>query len=232
MKALSARRVPTARAVGEDESDSYMLAFGDEEHPAWMRVWPEGGGVAVESDWGHLRVEGITQVSTRRGRLVLVSPQEGERLELELSPNGAWRADRAVGLPETDVHAEPHAGGGEGPDTRSSREAAERVTLRGRIGAAVLFRETPGRHQLVATFPLGVHPDEETTRWYTVVAFGRWARRLREKGLEVGQEVEVVGYPHARGRRGRTGDTRTETQIYAAAVRTTLKDPPPGRSSA
>lgn len=65
---LNARRMPDKRS-GEGEAESYMVSFGDEGHPAWMRVWPGSGGVAIESDFGRLELEGITHVSTRRGRL-------------------------------------------------------------------------------------------------------------------------------------------------------------------
>lgn len=150
-----------------------------------------------------------------------MSPQDGERLVLEVSPTGMWRAGRGVSMKEADLQSEDELrrGGEESSE-------AERVTLRGRVGALPRFRETPQMKRPIASFPLGVHPDMDTTEWYTVVAFGPWATRLREKGLVVGQEVEVVGYVHERERRARDGNTRRVREIYAAAVRTTLKQPP------
>jgi len=50
------------------------------------------------------------------------------------------------------------------------------------------------RNELVGSFPLGVHPNLESTTWYSVVAFGERAKRLEEKSLAKGQEGEVVGY--------------------------------------
>ncbi len=222
-------QVLQAQVVKRSQSDeqkppSYTVSFGDEAHPAWMQIWPSGGtggGVSIESDWGHLHVEGITRVSTRRGRLWLESAQEGERVVVEVSPTGMWRSGRGVNVKESDLPEEAVL-------RRGHRESSEveRVVLRGFVGVAPTFRETPVQKQLVASFPLGVHPDQDTTQWLRVVAFGELAKRLQDKPLVVGQEVEVVGFPHERERRTREGDTRHEQQLYAAAIRTSLKETP------
>ncbi len=215
---------------GDSYPDSYRVSFGDKAHPIWMRVYPQGGGVVIESDWLEVRLEGITTVSSRRGRLRLESEKDAELGAVEISPDGDVvfvRQQHGAESSPTAGQALRRARQGLGQE----RSEADRVTLRGRVGALPTYRTTPREQQLVATFPLGVHPDIETTEWYPIVCFGDWAKRVQNKGLTVGQEVEVVGFVHPKERRLRDGNTRIEKQIYAVAVRTTLRQPRPESSS-
>ena len=92
-----------------------------------------------------------------------------------------------------------------------------RVVLTDRVGAAPAFRTTP-KGQTIAQFPLGVHPDSETTEWHTILAFGERAEQLRGT-LRKGEQVEVIGYVHTRTIRGKDGKSRTVEEVYASAVR-------------
>lgn len=94
----------------------------------------------------------------------------------------------------------------------------ERLTIRGRIGAALNFRVTPNGVP-IARFPVAVHREDGGTTWETVVVFGEKAERLRG-ALQKGQTVEVVGYAHDREVRKRDGSVKTVHEIYAAVVRT------------
>jgi single-stranded DNA-binding protein len=99
----------------------------------------------------------------------------------------------------------------------------ERRTIRGRVGNEIRFRTTARRNMLVASFPLGEHPDLETTIWHTIVVFGDRAQKLKEKGLTRGQEIEVVGYVHEREGKNQAGEPKKIQEIYATAIRTTLR---------
>ena len=97
------------------------------------------------------------------------------------------------------------------------QQEKRRVVLAGRVGAVPTFRTTP-KGQTIAQFPLGVHPDPETTAWHTVLAFGKRAEELRGQ-LRKGEQVEVIGYVHARNLRGKDGQPRTVEEVYASVVR-------------
>ena len=91
------------------------------------------------------------------------------------------------------------------------------MVLAGRVGAVPAFRTTP-KGQLIAQFPLGVHPEPDVTEWHTVLAFGKRAEELRGN-LRKGEPVEVIGYVHTRTIRGKDGKSRTVEEVYASAVR-------------
>lgn len=76
---------------GEKLPPSFSVSFGSEGHEARMQVWPEGetgAGVSIESEWGLIRMEGITQVGMREGRLLVESSRDGEKLAIEVFPSG------------------------------------------------------------------------------------------------------------------------------------------------
>lgn len=81
---------------------------------------------------------------------------------------------------------------------------------------------------LIARFPLAEHHEDKTTTWHTIVAFNERAQKLQEAGLSHGQEVTIVGYPHAREVPIREGKTKTVQEIYAVVVKATKQ---PGPSS-
>ena len=84
------------------------------------------------------------------------------------------------------------------------------------------FRGVPERDLLVGNMSIAEHPDQKTTIWHEVAAFGERARRLQEQfdggELQVGQEVEVVGTLHRRERPTKDGGTREVEQIYAYSI--------------
>jgi hypothetical protein len=157
----------------------------------------------------------------RGSRLRVESEQEAARFTVEVSGAGSYVVIRQP-------RSEPRADGNdENAERSNSTESGnERVTLQGRLGSDPRFRTTARRHDLVASFPLGVHPDTETTVWHSVVVFGERARRLQDRQLQKGQEVEVIGYVHEREGRTRTGEPKLIRHVYATAVRTSLRKPP------
>ena len=109
---------------------------------------------------------------------------------------------------------------GAAPESSAQQEREPRLTVHGRVGSAPTFRTT-AKGQLLARFPLGVHPSPETTTWYSILAFGARAEKLRDATkLVKGQEVEVMGYLHTREAMNRKGTRQTVEEIYAVAVRT------------
>lgn len=197
--------------------EGYSVYVGHGESAAIVYIYPQGRRARVISGVSTLELSSISRVSRRRDRLRLEASYEFEELAVEVAPNGIFLLLRQPRNTATGAFEEAPADG---------QAEAARVTLRGRLGAEPRFRTTAKEKELVASFPLGVHPDAESTTWYSVVVFGERARRLEEKGLVKGQEVEVVGYLHERQGRTRGGGTKVISQVYAAAVRTTLKRPP------
>lgn len=111
--------------------------------------------------------------------------------------------------------------------THTAHTENDRLTIRGRVGGEVRFRQSGRRGMLIGTFPLGEHPDLETTLWHAIVVFGDRAAKLKEKGLSKGQEIEVVGYIHERQVKstGEGQESKTVRELYATAIRTTLRKP-------
>jgi len=197
--------------------DGYNITLGEGDSEAAIEVFPEFGAVRLLSASSGVELYDVASVTKRNGRLRMESVYEYERVIGEAAPDGTFLYTRQPRLDAT-LRFEETPG-------QSSQETP-RVTLRGRLGAEPRFRTTTRRGELVASFPLGVHPDGETTTWHSIVAFGERAKRLQEKPLNKGQEVEVVGYVHERISHPREGQEKVLRQIYATAIRTTLKTPP------
>jgi len=139
----------------------------------------------------------------------------------EATPVNRRRADGGAGTP---AKQSASSGSGELPTAAEN----ERVTIRGRVGSEARFRQSGRRGMLIGTFPLGEHPDLETTIWHTVVVFGDRAQKLHEKGLTKGQEIEVVGYIHERQvnsvkSTAEDQGSKLVKELYATAIRTTLR---------
>jgi len=208
---LGPRRVRPVVDIGFGAG--YGLEIGQPETPVELLVFPEARGVIVASETVHLELSPIISVEWHGDRLGVVSESADERSILEVTGFGGIVFNR-------------HAIGG----TAEVREPAEadgqheRVTIRGRVGRTPRFRTTQGRRLLIGQFPLAQHSAEGETTWHTVLVFGERAQRLQEKPIEKGQEIEIVGYPHDRERRTRDGLPRQVTELYATAIRRTLKD--------
>lgn len=78
---------------GADRS-SYVLALGSPDHPVWLRVYPEGGGVRLDTDWTQIVLEGITGIRRQGHRLQLESVQLTERTTLDVHSNGQFSVRR------------------------------------------------------------------------------------------------------------------------------------------
>jgi hypothetical protein len=197
--------------------DGYNITLGFDDSEAALEVFPEAQAVRMLSGSSGVEIYDVASVTRHYGRLRMESVYEFERVVGEVAPDGTFtyfrqpRYDSAERFEET-----PSSGSKETP----------RVTLRGRLGAEPRFRTTARRGELVSTFPLGEHPDAETTIWHSIVAFKKLAQRLQEHPLKNGQEVEVVGYVHERTGRTREGKEKVKVEVHAAAIRTTLNTPP------
>jgi hypothetical protein len=105
-----------------------------------------------------------------------------------------------------------------GASTKAERQRGERISLTGRVGAAVTYRFTP-RQQLLAKFPLAVHPIPERTEWKSIYVFGARAAKIRDElKLMRGDTVNIVGYLHTR-EVNRKGTMQKVEEIYAVSVR-------------
>src|SRR5258706_3919335 len=160
---LSVLKKERARNVRHDVyGDGYNITLGEGDNEAALEVFPTAGAVRLLSGSSGLELYDVAQVTARAGRLCLESVYEFERVAAEVSRSGSFlftrqpRADSSVRFEEA-------------PGENSSE--TPRVTLRGRLGAEPRFRTTTRRGELVASFPLGVHPDGETTTWHSIVAF-------------------------------------------------------------
>jgi single-stranded DNA-binding protein len=100
------------------------------------------------------------------------------------------------------------------------QEKQERVTLRGRVGAAVRQRTT-SKGTFIAKFPFATHAvEEDATTWYEVVAFQERARKLVALQLKRGEAVQVIGYLHETSSPAKDGKPESlKREIYAAAVK-------------
>ncbi len=197
--------------------DGYNITLGFDDSEAALEVFPEACAVRMLSGSSGVEIYDVASVTRNNGRLRMESVYEFERVVGEVAPDGTFTYFRQPRFDSSERFEETPG---------SSSQETPRVTLRGRLGAEPRFRTTTRRGELVASFPLGVHPDGETTTWHSIVAFGERAKRLQEKPLNKGQEVEIVGYVHERISHPREGQEKVLRQIYATAIRTTLTTPP------
>jgi single-stranded DNA-binding protein len=101
---------------------------------------------------------------------------------------------------------------------QAAREHQEkqRVEITGRIGKLPTFKETT--KGIIAKFPVAEHVDD-TTRWHTIVAFGKHAEALRDS-LTLGEEVKVIGYSHERqAGNKKDGTPKKVREIYLAGLK-------------
>lgn len=203
----------------ERYGDGFSVTLGEGDSEAAVEIFPEQRVVRLLSGYSGIELFDVAGVTRRSGRLRFESDYGSEKVAGEVAPDGTFHYIRVPGRDDS--------GRFEEAPVEASADTP-RVTLRGRLGAEPHFRTTTRRGELVASFPLGTHPDSETTEWHPIVAFGERAKRLQEKPLAKGQLVEVVGYVHERVGRTRSGDTKVTKQIYATAIRTTLQSPPQG----
>jgi single-strand DNA-binding protein len=101
-------------------------------------------------------------------------------------------------------------------DTTKGKETKERVVVTGRVGRVPTVKTI--KTGLMAKFPVAEHLPDGSTTWHTIVAFGKNAEGLRDS-LAKGQMVTVAGYPHHREISGKSGQTRTVTEIYFAGLK-------------
>jgi hypothetical protein len=204
---------------GDEFGDGYMVGVGPQEAAVSVAVYPEKRSLEIFSGKTVVRLSNVQRVSRIGQQLCFEAVGDDEQLTVDMTSEGGYSLRR---LP---FDAAPQGIDQDRSDETPAQEK-ERVTLRGRVGKAPLFRMTARRGMLIGSFPLGTHPDLETTIWHSILVFGDRAQKLKEKGVTRGQEIEVVGYPHERVITSRNGGSKTVTEIYATAIRTTLRQPP------
>lgn len=200
---------------GDELGEGYMVGVGPQEATVSVAVYPEKRSLEIFSGKNVVRLHNVQRVSRLGQELRFEAEGDDEQLTVDLSAAGGYSLRR---LP---LSAAPQE-----DESPVQEQEKERVTIRGRVGKAPVFRMTARRGMLIGSFPLGTHPDLETTVWHSVLVFGDRAQKLQEKGITRGQEIEVVGYPHEREIINRTGGKKTVTEIYATVIRTTLRQPP------
>lgn len=200
---------------GDELGEGYMVGVGPQEATVSVAVYPEKRSLEIFSGKNIVRLHNVQRVSRLGQELRFEAEGDDEQLTVDLSAAGGYSLRR---LP---LSAAPQE-----DESPAQEQEKERVTIRGRVGKAPVFRMTARRGMLIGSFPLGTHPDLETTVWHSVLVFGDRAQKLQEKGVTRGQEIEVVGYPHEREIINRTGGKKTVTEIYATVIRTTLRQPP------
>jgi single-strand DNA-binding protein len=97
----------------------------------------------------------------------------------------------------------------------AGKETKERMVITGRVGRLPTVRQI--KTGLMAKFPVAEHQQDGSTTWHTIVAFGKTAEALRDS-LTKGQLITVAGYPHQREITGKSGQTRTVTELYMAGL--------------
>jgi hypothetical protein len=197
--------------------------------PVRLEVHPECADVRVQSVSGlmSLRIGPVSNILRRGHRLRIEGTVEGERAVVEVSPSGFFTGGW---VSETAARSERRYR--EGQDGMQLGELGERprLTLRGRLVREVKMGETASRKIPVARLRLAVHHgegDSDYTSYHSIVAFGKRAQQVAEKQLKKGQEVDVVGYVHARESKTRAGTSKHVEDVYLTALRTTFA-PPPG----
>jgi hypothetical protein len=102
------------------------------------------------------------------------------------------------------------------PGVQPKAKEDERVEIVGRVGRKPTYKDT-GKVKLLK-FPLAEHPDSETTKWHTVVAFGSRAEKLKDS-LTKGEEVKIAGYEKERYVQSRKGgEPKKVKEIFLAAL--------------
>jgi hypothetical protein len=204
----------------------YFMDFGTTE--CWLRVtvFEQARALSIQSNGFQARFKGIQRVSHQGDNLRFEVLHDHERLDVDVFADGTYGI-RKFAQPRLDQDDSRRALSSEAPPSAEQQpeNEHERVILRGRVGRAPTFRTTAKRGVLIGSFPLGTHPDVETTVWHTILMFDNRARALQEKNLAVGEEVEVVGFPHKRDVQTPSGERKTITEIYATAVRSILTSP-------
>jgi len=221
---MNALRVRAGYDVTDERLGAgYFMDFGTTD--CWLRlsVFEQARALIIQSQGFQARFKGIQRVSRQGDDLRFEVLHDHERLDVDVYADGTYgirklRLDQD-GSRRTPTSVAPP------PAEQQPQDERERVTLHGRVGKAPTFRTTAKRGVLIGSFPLGTHPDLETTVWHTILMFDNRARMLQEKNLAVGEEVEVVGFPHKREIQTPAGESKTVTEIYATAVRSILTTP-------
>lgn len=224
---MNALRVRAGYSVTDEKlGDGYYMDFGTSE--CWLRVtvFEQARALSIQSNGFQARFKGIQRVSRQGDNLRFEVLHDRERLDVDVFADGTYGI-RKLAQPQLDQDSSRRTPIASAPSSaeRQPQDERERVTLHGRVGKAPTFRTTAKRGVLIGSFPLGTHPDWDTTIWHTILMFDNRARALQEKNLAVGEEVEVVGFPHKREIETPTGEKKTVTEIYATAVRSILTTP-------
>jgi hypothetical protein len=136
------------------------------------------------------------------------APSDTESINEPLQEETALSDDSSVSPNHSETVSPSHQA--------EDKEKDKRLALSGRVGKAPHIRTT-SNGRVVATFPLAVH-HEDNTSWHTIVAFDAKAVKLQET-LAKGQEVDVIGYLHERESKTKGGKPKLVQEVYAAVVK-------------
>jgi len=215
---MNALRVRAGYSVTDETlGPGYFMDFGTTD--CWLRlsVFEQARALIIQSQGFQAKFKGIQRVSRQGDNLRFEVLHDHERLDVDVYADGTYGI-RKLRLAQDGSQLMPPSEAPL-PAEQQPQEENERVTLRGRVGRAPTFRTTAKRGVLIGSFPLGTHPDLETTVWHTILMFDNRARMLQEKNLTPGEEIEVVGFPHKREIQTPRGENKTVTEIYATAIR-------------
>jgi hypothetical protein len=221
---MNALRVRAGYSITDERlGPGYFMDFGTTD--CWLRlsIFEQARALIIQSQGFQARFTGIQQVSRQGEDVRFEILHDNERLNVDVYADGTYGIRKL--RPDQDGTRRLSAGETPPPAEQQPQDERERVTLRGRVGRAPTFRTTAKRGVLIGSFPLGTHPDLETTVWHTILMFDNRARMLQEKNLASGEEIEVVGFPHRREIQTAAGENKTITEIYATAIRSILTTP-------
>jgi single-stranded DNA-binding protein len=99
-----------------------------------------------------------------------------------------------------------------------TQEVQPRIRLTGRIAYTPKIHEFP-RGGIRVTFSLAEHLDDGSTVYHNVYSTKRFAERIRDRGLQKGDLVELAGSRQLAKRRDKDGTERLVPVIYAYGVK-------------
>ncbi len=194
---------------------------------ATLSVFPDRRAVRVETGLVDCNIAGVTAITRGEvGSIRIEAQSEQETVTLEVHASGTLLFSRrlaqevvspVVGLVDDNDFVSVQALRRAGAPEQGEKEKT--VTVLGNVARKLPTRET-ATGKKIATAVIAEHhgePGQEQTVFHKVLGFE--ARVALVEGLEVGQRVQVIGYPHLNTWTGRDGKQHEETQIYIVAGR-------------
>ena len=180
---------------------------------ATLSVFPDRRAVRVETGLVECHLAGVTAITKgESGGIRIEAQSEQETVTLDVHASGALlflrRLAQEVVSPSVGRGDDDDVVSGEARRRAATQEQGEKeknVTVLGNVAKKLPTRET-ATGKKIATAVIAEHhgkPGQEQTVFHKVLGFE--ARAVLVEGLEVGQRVEVIGYPHLNTWTGRDG---------------------------